>query len=75
MGVREMDVPRFPLKVSRSNGDEDELEDEAGLLCDLEQFDSDDPDYDAVVTDALGRRVRLRVRPGALLLLELAPAR
>jgi hypothetical protein len=72
MGSQVMDQPRYPLRFSWSDGDEDLVYDEASLLCDIEQFDSDDPDYDAVVTDALGRYVRLRMRPGTLMVLELA---
>lgn len=72
MGSQVTDQPRYPLKISWADGDEDFVDDEASLLCDIEQFDSDDPEYDAVVTDALGRYVRLRMRPGKLVVLELA---
>ena len=64
--------PIYPLTFVWSDGEREEIEDELSLLGDIEDFDSDRPGfYDAVVTDALGREVRLLLRPGKLLLMEL----
>jgi len=52
--------PLFPISVRFEDGDVDKYEDCYALETDLEVFDSDlSPDCE--VTDALGRRVRLRV--------------
>ncbi len=62
--MTDRDQPIFPFRVVWKESGEIELyEDSNDLLCSLEDFDSDDPDWDeAAVTDALGRPVHLFVR-------------
>ncbi|MCB9633441.1 MAG: hypothetical protein H6721_15100 [Sandaracinus sp.] len=65
------EAPMYPLTFVWSDGEREEIEDEASLLRDVEDFDSARPDlYDAIVTDALGHEVWLRLRPGSLLVFE-----
>lgn len=51
----------FPLHVCFDDGDEWVLDTPIEVASSLEWFDSDDPTETAIVTDALGRRVTVRV--------------
>ena len=54
--------PTFPVTVRFEKDGEDWVFDSIKeLACSLEWFDSDDPEQNARVTDALGRAVRLKV--------------
>ncbi|ACX94944.1 hypothetical protein Hneap_0079 [Halothiobacillus neapolitanus c2] len=59
------DEPKFPIQlVWIESGDVETYEDARDLLCNLEEFDSNDPvDRNAArLTDALGRHISLVVR-------------
>lgn len=60
-GVMEKGNPVFPVLVTGSDGEGWELSDEKELAQTLEWFDSGEPEEDAIVTDALGRRVSVKV--------------
>ena len=63
--------PSYPLTIVWADGSEvEEVEDLRALMGDIEQFDTERPEDYGVVTDAYGRRVRLRVEPGKLHVLE-----
>lgn len=65
-------APEFPLKVHfHETGEEWILEDVDDTACNLEWFDSEDPDENASVIDSLGRAVRLKVRQLVVLTCEL----
>jgi hypothetical protein len=53
--------PTYPLRVAFDDGDEWVLDSPVEAACSLEWFDSDDSTEKATVTDANGRRVRVRV--------------
>ncbi len=64
--------PEFPLKIYfKEDSEEWILNDSEEVVCNLEWFNSDDPSEKAVVTDNLGRKVRLKVEKLELLLCEL----
>ncbi|MFH2000863.1 MAG: hypothetical protein ABIK28_14375 [Planctomycetota bacterium] len=57
-----MTEPQFPIRmIWNEDGEIESFEDKDDLLCNLEEFDSDYDRSEAVVTDALGRAVWLRV--------------
>lgn len=57
------DSPRYPVSVrDLSDSSTEVFENEEELVSSLEWFDSDDPSYNSIVTDALGRRIRLKVQ-------------
>jgi hypothetical protein len=54
--------PKFPLTVFFLEDKEEwVLDNEEELACNLEWFDSADEDENAIVTDSLGRNVRLKI--------------
>ena len=54
--------PQYPITVADSGSGESQLfTTEEELVTTLEWFNSDDPEYNAVVTDALGRAVQLKI--------------
>ncbi len=64
--------PKFPIKVHfHETNEEWLLDDMDDIACNLEWFDSDEPDENATVTDLLGRPVRLKVEQLAVLTCEL----
>jgi hypothetical protein len=65
--------PEFPITVTfHEDGEKWVLESAHELASSLEWFDSDDPDENADVVDALGRRVRLKVEKLKVLQFELS---
>lgn len=67
-----MQRPQYPILVRFSDGDRWSLDNEAELGGTLEWFDSEDPEEEAEVIDALGRRVTVKVEAHRVLRLELA---
>ncbi len=64
--------PRLPIKVLfLEDGDEWILDNEIEIATSLEWFDSDSPDENAIVTDADGRLVRVKVEKLEIITLEL----
>lgn len=61
----------FPLTFRWEDGEVEACPDMDYLCCNIEWFDSEDGD--AVVTDALGRPVRLKLEATEVRLLQLAP--
>jgi hypothetical protein len=53
------------------NGEEWVLDNEQEVACNLEWFDSDDPDEHVLVTDGQGRAVRLKVQALKVVFCEL----
>ena len=54
--------PRYPITVhSLDDNDRVSYDNERDLACDLEWFDSEDPEEHAEVLDADGRRVHLKI--------------
>ena len=53
--------PEFPIVVKLSDGDEWRLANESEIPGTLEWFDTEDPEEDALVVDAKGREVSLKV--------------
>ncbi|PRP94327.1 hypothetical protein [Enhygromyxa salina] len=64
-------LPLFPIHVHFSDGNHWTLDTELELTQNLEWFDSDDPEEEAEVTDALGRRVSVKIECFRMLRLEL----
>lgn len=67
----EMASPVYPLRVVFGDGDEWQLDNQDEVACNLEWFDSSDPDEDAEVLDALNRPVVLKVERLEVKLLKL----
>lgn len=64
--------PQFPLTIFfEEEGEKCILEDEKDAACNLEWFDSDDPEEHAVVKDNQNRLVRLKVKELDVLVCEL----
>jgi len=63
--------PCYPIHIQFSDGDHWTLSDAVELAMTLEFFDSDDPEEEAEVTDALGRHVSLKIEWHRILRLEL----
>jgi len=60
------DKPLFPIKYVFHGDENDDPEEEAyedlkELACNLEWFDSEDPEENATILDAQGRQVRLKI--------------
>ena len=72
MGLNDK-TPVFPITVTFDDGDVWVFEDPEHIETSLEWFDSEDPDEGAVVTDASGRRVRLKVVALDIKVFELCP--
>jgi len=53
--------PQFPIYVRFENGETETYDDVEELILNLEDFDSD-LDKDCEARDALGRRVRLKLK-------------
>ena len=53
--------PRYPLTVIFADGEIETVDDEEEARCNLEWLDTDDVEEPVVVTDELGRRVRLKI--------------
>ncbi len=67
-------TPEFPITVTfHEDGEIWVLDSIAELACNLEWFDSDDPEENASVTDATGRPVRIKVENLDVLVFELQP--
>ncbi|MFK7795120.1 MAG: hypothetical protein AB8B89_07225, partial [Gammaproteobacteria bacterium] len=56
-----MNAPKYPLTVKYHEGDIVVADNEVEACCELEWLDTDDEVDPVVVTDALGRKVRLRI--------------
>lgn len=55
--------PKFPLTVLFLEDNEEwVLDSDEELACNLEWFDSTDEEENAIVTDSLGRSVRLKIK-------------
>jgi hypothetical protein len=65
------DRPQFPLAVEFSDGETLLVEDIQDAECNLEWLDTDDPEDQVQVRDALGRQVRLRIEGLKIKTLEL----
>ncbi len=66
-----MGLPKYPIYVTYSDGTEtDSFDNEKEMVCTLEWFDSRDPEYHAVVTDALNRKLWLVVEKLELITLK-----
>lgn len=63
--------PLFPLTIRFADGETQTVQDREDAACNLEWFDSDDPQEPAQVTDSAGRSVRLKVERLAVVLCEL----
>ena len=63
--------PEFPIYVRFENGEIESYDDLEELICNLEDFDSD-LDKDCEARDAVGRRVRLKLKLQELKELSLA---
>jgi hypothetical protein len=63
-------TPTFPLTAHFDDGERWEFADTEDLACNLEWLDSSDAD-EPVVTDALGRRVQLKIEACRVLRCEL----
>ena len=64
--------PKFPLTVIFHETNEKWiLENEEDAACNLEWFDSEDPEERVTVTDSLGRPVRLKIEQLKVLSCEL----
>ena len=64
--------PEFPIKVVFFEDNEEwVLENEEELACSLEWFDSDDEDENAIVTDSLGRNVRIKIKGLKIIICQL----
>lgn len=55
------DRPEYPLAVRLGDGEVEIIADEDEACCNLEWIDTDDAEDPVVVTDARGRRVRLKI--------------
>ncbi len=65
-------IPVYPIKVKYLEDNEESLHlDEIDLTCDLEWIDSENPEEQVMVTDALGREVILKIESLELLKFEL----
>ena len=68
-----MQQPEYPLLVAYTDGAKDELfNNEIEMVTSLEWFDSNDPEYNAVVIDKRGRKLQLVIRKLELVVLEIA---
>ena len=68
-----MSEPTYPLKVVfHEDGEVWEIADAEDAACNLEWFDSDDPEEKASVVDSKGRPVRLKVEELSVVLCEIA---
>jgi hypothetical protein len=66
-------VPEYPIKVVfHEDNEEWLLNNETEVACNLEWFNSQDPDEEATVTDNQGRRVQLIVKEHKVLIFELS---
>ena len=66
-----MSAPRFPLRITSSDGEEEVAKNHDELAVALEWFDSDRSDGTVQVVDADGRLVRVRVEALRVEVLEL----
>lgn len=66
-----MELPAFPLVVRYEDGEEEELASLDDAVTTLEWFDSDNPESEASVYDASGRRVRLKIEALKIIRFEL----
>jgi len=53
--------PQYPLTVRFNDGEVETIADDRDACCNLEWLDTDDAEDPVVVSDALGRRVRMRM--------------
>lgn len=58
----ELDRPTFPITVEYENEPAEIFESEEDLCCNLEWFNSEDPEEQAKVVDSRGRSVELRIK-------------
>ena len=65
-------TPEFPVTVTlHEEGEVFVLNSLKELACQLEWFDSDDPEENASVTDAKGRAIRTKIEKLSVLVFEL----
>jgi len=65
-------APEFPLRIITDDGECDVIQSPEDLITRVESIDSTDPAGKVWVRDAYDRTVRIRMRAGAVEVLEIA---
>lgn len=63
--------PQYPIQVRFADGDRWSLDNEIEVAKSIEWFDSEDPEEEAEVSDALGRRVTVKIEAHRVIRLAL----